>query len=449
MSDELKKAATSIWSDGQSQDSASASPSSKNLEAGLAVDVACTQQANDGHPNLVTRILSLVRTRECGRDHCPPPDGGRQAWTQVLLGHIVCVNSWGYINAFGVFQSYYTTTLSRPPSDVSWIGALQIFFLFFMATFSGRATDGGYFKFTWSLGAIITVVSLFLASLSRQYWQLLLSQGVLQGLGFGLMFCPMLALIPTYFERRRAVAITAIITGCGTGGLIFSLMTNELINRVGFPWAMRTLGFFTLATLLPGFFLLRQRLPPRKSGPVVEWRAFCELPYALFSIGMFLVLWGLYIGGILREQLRAGRTVARFVPGIISDRWTGPMNLLVPSAILSAVVAYAWAGVNDYAGVWAWSVSYGILTSVLQGIFPVALSSLTTDLKKLGVRMGMVMTIVSFAVLTGTPIAGALVRAKHGEYLYMQMFMGSSMMLGGLCLLGARIMRFGFRFVRG
>lgn len=142
-------------------------------------------------------------------------------------------------------------------------------------------------------------------------------------------------------------------------------------------------------------------------------------------------------------------TVARFVPGIISDRWTGPMNLLVPSAILSAVVAYAWAGVNDYAGVWAWSVSYGILTSVLQGIFPVALSSLTTDLKKLGVRMGMVMTIVSFAVLTGTPIAGALVRAKHGEYLYMQMFMGSSMMLGGLCLLGARIMRFGFRFVRG
>lgn len=308
MSDELKKAATSIWSDGQSQDSASASPSSKNLEAGLAVDVACTQQANDGHPNLVTRILSLVRTRECGRDHCPPPDGGRQAWTQVLLGHIVCVNSWGYINAFGVFQSYYTTTLSRPPSDVSWIGALQIFFLFFMATFSGRATDGGYFKFTWSLGAIITVVSLFLASLSRQYWQLLLSQGVLQGLGFGLMFCPMLALIPTYFERRRAVAITAIITGCGTGGLIFSLMTNELINRVGFPWAMRTLGFFTLATLLPGFFLLRQRLPPRKSGPVVEWRAFCELPYALFSIGMFLVLWGLYIGGILREQLRAGRS---------------------------------------------------------------------------------------------------------------------------------------------
>ncbi|KAL1972202.1 hypothetical protein VTN31DRAFT_7421 [Thermomyces dupontii] len=164
---------------------------------------------------------------------------------------------------------------------------------------------------------------------------------------------------------------------------------------------MRALGFFTLGTLLPGVFLLRQRLPPRKSGPVVEWRAFCELPYTLFSIGMFLVLWGLYIGvfyvsSYARDVLGASSTaatnllmimsavgtVARFVPGIISDRWTGPMNLLVPSVILSAVVAYAWAGVHGYAGVWAWSVSYGILTSVLQGIFPVALSSLTTDLKK-------------------------------------------------------------------
>lgn len=31
--------------------------------------------------------------------------------------------------------------------------------------------------------------------------------------------------------------------------------------------------------------LLKQRLPPRKSGPMIEWPAFRELPYTLFATG--------------------------------------------------------------------------------------------------------------------------------------------------------------------
>lgn len=38
----------------------------------------------------------------------------------------------------------------------------------------------------------------------------------------------------------------------------------------------------------------KPRLPPRKSGPLVEWAAFHELPYTLFAIGMFLNFWALY-----------------------------------------------------------------------------------------------------------------------------------------------------------
>ncbi len=33
----------------------------------------------------------------------PPPDGGLQAWTQVLVGHLVLFNAWGYINSFAFF----------------------------------------------------------------------------------------------------------------------------------------------------------------------------------------------------------------------------------------------------------------------------------------------------------------------------------------------------------
>ena len=42
--------------------------------------------------------------------------------------------------------------------------------------------------------------------------------------------------------------------------------------------------------------LLRPRLPPRNSGPLIEWAAFHEPPYVLFTIGMFLIFWAIYFG---------------------------------------------------------------------------------------------------------------------------------------------------------
>lgn len=77
-------------------------------------------------------------------------------------------------------------------------------------------------------------------------------------------------------------------TGSETGGLVFPAVVQNLLPIIGFPWTMRVLGFLTLGMLLLSFFLLEQRVPPRKSGPIAEWRAFREPAYLLFSIGMFL-----------------------------------------------------------------------------------------------------------------------------------------------------------------
>jgi hypothetical protein len=69
----------------------------------------------------------------------PPPNGGVKAWTQVVMGHLVLINGWGYLSSFGLFQSYYTSTLDVTPSAVSWIGSMQIFLVYLVGTFSGRA----------------------------------------------------------------------------------------------------------------------------------------------------------------------------------------------------------------------------------------------------------------------------------------------------------------------
>ncbi|CAJ2502748.1 Uu.00g101420.m01.CDS01 [Anthostomella pinea] len=36
-----------------------------------------------------------------------PPNGGSLAWLHVLGGFMLFFNSWGILNTFGVFQTYY------------------------------------------------------------------------------------------------------------------------------------------------------------------------------------------------------------------------------------------------------------------------------------------------------------------------------------------------------
>lgn len=43
----------------------------------------------------------------------------------------------------GTFQTYYTQPLHRAPSDVSWIGSINVFLLFCVGTLTGRLVDAG------------------------------------------------------------------------------------------------------------------------------------------------------------------------------------------------------------------------------------------------------------------------------------------------------------------
>ena len=66
------------------------------------------------------------------REPGPPPDGGWNAWLQVFLSHICTINSWGFLNSYGVryfyltrsnvissrFYRFFKTTTSRRFSEV-------------------------------------------------------------------------------------------------------------------------------------------------------------------------------------------------------------------------------------------------------------------------------------------------------------------------------------------
>jgi len=228
------------------------------------------------------------------KDPGPPPDGGLKAWLQVLSAHLALFNTWGYISSFGVFQAYYTTALQRSPADVSWVGSIEIFLVYVIGTFSGRATDAGYYREVLAVGLFLQLLGVFMTSISTTYWQLFLAQGLCQGIGNGLIFCPTIALISTYFSKKRVFALSLMASGGATGGLVFPAIAQSLLTKVGFGWTVRVMGFVMLFNAVICIIIARPRLPPRKTGPYIEWTAFKELPYVLFTVGTFLILLGVY-----------------------------------------------------------------------------------------------------------------------------------------------------------
>jgi MFS transporter, MCT family, solute carrier family 16 (monocarboxylic acid transporters), member 3 len=171
--------------------------------------------------------------RENTNDADPPPDGGVRAWSQVFAGHLIVAIAWGYPSSFGVFQTYYEHTLPYSPSDISWIGGVQVFAILFISAVSGRATDAGLARPIVFLGSIIILIGTFTTSLATEYWQIFLAQGLCVGLGLGLIWLPSITLISHYFVRKRVLALTTAATGTSTGGMIFPAMIQYLTPKIG------------------------------------------------------------------------------------------------------------------------------------------------------------------------------------------------------------------------
>lgn len=125
--------------------------------------------------------------------------------------------------------------------------------------------------------------------------------------------------------------------------------------------------------------------------------------------------------------------LGRILPNHFADK-VGPLNMMIPICLITGIALLSWIAVETTSQLYAWTVFYGIAAGGIQSLFPAGLSSLTTDLRKRGTRMGMTFTIVSFAVLTGNPIAGAIITAEGGGYIGAQVFTGVSILVG-MCLI--------------
>ena len=218
-------------------------------DAWLAMDRIYKESVNAIGKEKRRGIRDLGRSKDDGP--VIPPDGGVTAWQQVLAMFLINVNNWGLVNSFGVFQAYYESDLlaHRSSSAISWIGTLQGALLLIVGVVAGPLFDKGFFKVTLVVGSMGLVFATMMLSICTEYYQILLSQGILLGICQGLLYIPSVALIPVYFKHRRGIALGITTGGGPIGGVLFPAIFSGAISTLGFGWTVRIIGFISLVTL--------------------------------------------------------------------------------------------------------------------------------------------------------------------------------------------------------
>ena len=101
----------------------------------------------------------------------------------------------------------------------------------------GPLYDYGYLRSLVAIGSALVTVGMLMTGLCSRYWQLILAQGIVVGLGSGFLFLPSIAVLPQYFEKRRALA-----TGIGSSGSAIGKSSDLiLLTSVGHSFSRRHL----------------------------------------------------------------------------------------------------------------------------------------------------------------------------------------------------------------
>ncbi|KAI3325975.1 monocarboxylate permease-like protein, mch4 [Xylariaceae sp. AK1471] len=395
----------------------------------------------------------------------PPPNGGLVAWLQVAAGFVLFFNTWGILSSFGVFQSYYESgdLFVTSSSNISWIGSIQSFLLQLTGLVAGPLYDRGYLRALLITGMALVLLGLFALSASTQYYQALLSQGFSIGIGAGLLFTPTVSLLPTYFSTHIGLAIGIASSGSSLGGVIYPVVLSKLIDQVGFPWAVRAVGFIALGTFILPLLVMRIRVRAPKPRSIVDWSAFTDVPFIVFTLGVFFVFIAntvviFYISfypldrGFTNQTLgfyivaifNAGSVLGRILPNALSDR-IGVFNTLVPLTLILGVTQFALLGVFNTPGMVVEAIATGFFSGVVIALPPVAFRMLTENKSMIGTRIGMGFALSGFGLLAAGPIAGAILSATSNplNWAGVWVFGGLAAVISGLLHASVRIMRAG------
>ncbi|EXJ84172.1 hypothetical protein A1O3_04839 [Capronia epimyces CBS 606.96] len=385
------------------------------------------------------------------------PDGGAAAWAVAIGTSAVLFCTLGYVNSFGVYQTYYQEhqLKTTSPSTIAWIGSLQAFFQFSGSLFGGPLFDR-YGATVMRIPALLYVFSIMMTSICTKYWHFLLAQGIFGGISLGMTFAPAAAAVGQYFHKHRGVAMGIGIAGSSLGGVVFPIALNQLLRKpnLGFGWSVRIVGFIVLALLAPSCLFIKARLPPRNTSFFLP-RAFKELRYTSLVGSSFFLIMGLFppmfflpsyaiahgmsseLAFYLVAILNSASLPGRVIPGFLADRF-GRLNMLFLAGLSTGILSLCWQACHTNAAILLYTVLFGFCSGAIISGQVVALATVPKDPRNIGTYLGMGLGAAALATLVGPPAGGAMVKNYHA-YTQVSIFSGVVCLVGAALVIPAKL----------
>ncbi|TPX33099.1 hypothetical protein SmJEL517_g03948 [Synchytrium microbalum] len=411
-------------------------------------------------PPLNIESLQIVDSGE------PPPKYEKDvdrgyALVVAFAGFLLHFCSWGFIFSWGVFQRQYASVNFASSSSLSFVGTTNITMALIAGAPIGQLAAIIGHRRTILLGCVVYTLGLFLASFATQLWHLILSVGVLCGLGCSLCFVPALSLVPQWFKKWRALATGFVAAGSGIGGFSWSLINARLIDALGPSWTFRIASFICAGIFAFAVLILRVRNPPGRVK--IDFKLLLDPSMMVINIGGFFLAFGYfppiffmsqYAGSfgldpssaaLITGLFNIGSAIGRVVNGLGAD-YVGCFNALATTVTLSAVAILAvMPNATAFGSLLGFSMFYGFASGGFQSLFPVVI------VQKFGaVRasflIGVVYTPWIFGQLLSSFIFGTIVEAHGGTtltsaYLPGILFAGGAMAVAAAFMITLRIMQ--------
>ena len=178
-------------------------------------------------------------------------------WVMVAAGAVMTCIAAGAMFSLAVFLGAIAAETGWSRATIS--SAMTLNFLAMgVAGFAwGAASDRFGAKPVVLAGAVLLGAGLLLSSRATTPWQFQAAYGVLVGVATGSFFAPMIAVVSSWFETRRSLAVSLVSVGVGVAPMTMSPFAAWLLTRMDWRSAEAVLGLLVWLTLIPVAFLVR------------------------------------------------------------------------------------------------------------------------------------------------------------------------------------------------
>ncbi|CAH8524254.1 unnamed protein product [Heterobilharzia americana] len=191
--------------------------------------------ANDEVYNIeAQKRIEFISERERCIDRGP-------AWIKALCAFIILSSHYGILNCGALFYPGLEETLQLPLNVLCWLMTGQFAITFCLAPIYNRLLDLVANRPATVVAVTVTSAAMILSVFFNSYLGFFLTYTLVAGIGMGISFVRVIAVMAEYFDQYRVLALAICSSGAGFGTVIYSQLGNYMIDN--YTWRIALISF--------------------------------------------------------------------------------------------------------------------------------------------------------------------------------------------------------------